>query len=106
MYFKTAKFNGSTTKLLWGSSAGFQTDDDDGDDRVLIYPPASGTGSTDKIRGTELTFSPANIQMQKYPDATPGVLVCFWKTNNLDSDPEGMVTRLAALGTHYEQTAG
>ena len=106
LYFRTAKFDGTTPNLLWGSSSGFAATNDDADDRVLIYPPASGTGSTDKVRTTQLTFSPANVQMQKYPDATPGVLVCFWKTDSADSNPEGYVTRLAALGTHYEQTAG
>ena len=106
LYFRTAKFDGTTPNLLWGSSSGFAATNDDADDRVLIYPPASGTGSTDKVRTTQLTFSPANVQMQKYPDATPGVLVCFVKADNLDNNPEGMVTRLAALGTHYEQTAG
>ena len=106
LYFRTAKFDGTTPNLLWGSSSGFAATNDDADDRVLIYPPASGTGSTDKVRTTQLTFSPANVQMQKYPDATPGVLVCFWKTDSSDNNPEGMVTRLAALGTHYEQTAG
>ena len=106
LYFRTAKFDGTTPNLLWGSSSGFAATNDDADDRVLIYPPASGTGSTDIVRSTQLTFSPANVQMQKYPDATPGVLVCFWKTDSADSNPEGYVTRLAALGTHYEQTAG
>jgi len=106
LYFRTAKFDGTTPNLLWGSSSGFAATNDDADDRVLIYPPASGTGSTDAVRTTQLTFSPANVQMQKYPDATPGVLVCFWKADSADNNPEGMVTRLAALGTHYEQTAG
>ena len=106
LYLRTAKFDGTTPNLLWGSSSGFAATNDDADDRVLIYPPASGTGSTDKVRSTQLTFSPANVQMQKYPDATPGVLACFWKTDSADNNPEGMVTRLAALGTHYEQTAG
>ena len=95
IHFKTATLNGSDDTVSWSSN--------DSTGGIVIH-----TGSSsNEARSTELTYSPANINMANYPDATPGVLVCWWRdAADLGINTQGYVTRLANLGTNYDQTAG
>ena len=94
IHFKTATLNGSDNTVSWSSN--------DSTGGIVIY-----TGSSsNEARSTELTYSPANINMVNYPDATPGVLVCWWRDVASTGSPQGYVTRLANLGTNYNQSAG
>ena len=109
IYAKICKFNGSTTKLLWSSPSGFELNNDDpaNDDntRLLLFPRSSDTG-TDLAQTAQLGYSPSHIQVVDYPDVTPGVLVYFTKQDSNSNNATGKVIRMAALGTHYSQTAG
>lgn len=94
IHFKTATLNGSDNTVSWSSN--------DSTGGIVIH---TGSSSAEG-RSTELTYSPANINMANYPDATPGVLVCWWRDGPSGVNSQGYVTRLANLGTNYDQTAG
>jgi hypothetical protein len=95
IHFKTATLNSSNNQAEWSSN--------DSTGGIVIY-----TGSSsNEGRSTEITYSPANHNMANYPDATPGVLVCWWRDGPSGVvNSQGYVTRLANLGTNYDQTAG